>query len=160
MVKLAGDAVDEIEQFENMRCIGSLEACARIFSLPQSERFPSVQQLTVHLPGEQNVLFEEGEGRSVLNDHNKLKTELQEFFTYNKRNPGTMVKYCDFPEFYRWKGFEKEWVKRTIKTGTIGRLYTVHPSSGDQYYLRLLLHHNISKGNFSESFICIKDFFC
>ena len=151
MVKLAGDSVDEIEQFENMRCIGSLEAFARIFSLPQSERFPSVQQLRVHLPNEQIVLFEEGAERSALDNERKCKTELTEFFAYNKRNPGTMVRYCDFPEFFLWNKLKREWTKRKLKTGTIERVFTVHPSSGDRYYLRLLLHHNFCKGQILTS---------
>ena len=71
MVKLAGEITDEIEHFENMRCIGSVEACARIFSLPQSERYPSVQQLSVHLPKQQVDVFHEGSEQRAVADEGK-----------------------------------------------------------------------------------------
>ena len=38
------------------------------------------------------------------------------------------------------------WSKRKLSNGTIGRVFTVHPSAGDKYYLRILLHHNFCKG--------------
>ena len=149
MVKLAGQVSDEIDQFENMRCIGALEACARIFSLAQSERYPSVQQLTVHLPKQQLVLFHEGKEETIVADESKCKTELTEFFSFNKNNPGTVVKYCDFPEYFAWNKIEKCWSKRKLNKGAIGRVYTVHPFAGDRYYLRMLLHHNFCKGKHS-----------
>ena len=165
MVKLTCDITDEIEHFENMRCIGALEACARIFSLPQSERYPSVQQLPVHLPRKQNIVFEEGRERDVITDVARCKTELTEFFNFNMNNLGSMVKYCDFPEFFFWNKKAKCWIKRRINTGTIGRVYTVHPSAGDRYYLRLLLHHNFCKGGrllllYCLLFLCLLCCFC
>ena len=74
MVNLNDDGI-EIEQFENIRSIGSLEACSRLFYMPQSERFPSVQQLTVHLSLEQVVVFNEGEERSVFQDEGSHRTD-------------------------------------------------------------------------------------
>lgn len=55
--------------------------------------------------------------------------------------------YQDFDKYYAWKKVEEEgfyrWVRRTgqstKETSNIGRLASVHPSSGDKYYLRLLL---------------------
>ena len=146
MVKFNGPVDDEIEQYMNLRCIGSLEACSRLFSIPQAERFPSVQQLTVHLAGQQSVLFEEGTEVTAASSALLQKTELTEFFAYNKQKPQTRVKYCDFPECFLWLKAERKWTERKIKTGTIGRVYTVHPSAGEKYYLRMLLHHDFCKG--------------
>ena len=148
MVKISEKVDDEISQFENMRCIGSLEACSRVFSIPQSERFPSVQPLTVHLPLEQMVFFVEGNERNAAHDAAQHKTELTEFFEFNKQNPAVKTKYCDFPEFFFWDRQRKLWRKRKTKTCTIGRLFAVHPSSGDRFYLRMLLHHDFCKGNY------------
>ena len=145
MVRL-NDTGDEIEQFENMRSIGSLEACSRLFSIPQSERFPSVQQLTVHLPLEQIVVFNEGEERLVLQDERSHKTELTEFFQINLMHPNVKTKYCDFPELFKWSIHDRQWSKRKVKTGTIGRVFTVHPSCGERFYLRILLHHDFCRG--------------
>ena len=72
MVKFNGPVDDEIEQYMNLRCIGSLEACSRLFSIPQAERFPSVQQLA----GQQSVLFEEGTEVTAASSALLQKTEL------------------------------------------------------------------------------------
>ena len=152
MVKIGTDKKDEISDFENMRCIGPLEACSRIFSIPQSERFPAVQQLTVHLPREQSVIFEEGGEREAATNKELRKTQLTEFFEFNRLNPDVRLKYCDFPEQFKWMSLEKRWRRRKTKNGTIGRVYTVHPSSGERFYLRMLLHHDFCKGKFHAKF--------
>ena len=145
MVKLS-EIGDEIDHFENMRCIGSLEACARLLSIPQSERYPSVQQLTVHLPLEQVLVFREQGEKEALRNEVTQKTELTEFFAFNREQSHVRTKYCDFPEFFKWNSQERVWRVRKIKTGTIGRVYTVHPSCGERFYLRMLLHHDFCKG--------------
>ena len=59
MVRIDNEVFAEIAAYQNMRYIGSQEACGRILSIPQSERFPSEQTLPVHLPREQLILFAE-----------------------------------------------------------------------------------------------------
>ena len=139
---------DEIEQFQNMRSLGALEACSRIFSLQQSERYPAVQQLTVHLPLQQQILFDEGEEVQAVADALRHKTHLTEFFEYNRLHPATSTRYCDFPERFLWSPQQRNWKARMVKNGTIGRVYTVHPSAGEKFYLRMLLHHDFCKGEF------------
>ena len=53
----------------------------------------------------------------------------------------TDLTYLDFPSFYTWDGTKRKWNrhKRPFKSDTIGRIYTAHPSSGDKFYLRMLL---------------------
>ena len=53
----------------------------------------------------------------------------------------TDLTYLDFPSFYTWDGTKRKWNrrKRPFKSDTIGRIYTSHPSSGDKFYLRMLL---------------------
>ena len=102
MVKLSGANEDEIEAYQNMRSIGSLEACSRILSINQYERFPSVQQLPIHLQGGQTVLFAEGSEAAAASSEKNARTPLTEFFAFNKRKPTTRVKYSDFPEFFLW----------------------------------------------------------
>ena len=63
-----------------MRCIGSLDACARFFSIPQSKKFPSVRVLTIHLPLEQLVTFAEGDEQRIASNSEMHKTELTDFF--------------------------------------------------------------------------------
>ncbi len=147
MLRVKESPANEIDYFQNLRSIGALEACSRLFSLPQSDRHPAVQALTVHLPKERSIFFAEGREHSILNSELTQKTELTEFFTFNRLNRGTNVRYCDFPEYFLWCRTQRKWKIRKTRTGTIGRIYTVHPSCGDRFYLRLLLHHEFCKGN-------------
>uniref|UniRef100_A0A2N9FJU1 ATP-dependent DNA helicase n=1 Tax=Fagus sylvatica TaxID=28930 RepID=A0A2N9FJU1_FAGSY len=59
------------------------------------------------------------------------------------------ITYADFPTKWVWHNNVKQWQRR--KSGNcIGRVYYAHPSSGEKFYLRMLL--NIIKGprNFKE----------
>lgn len=49
------------------------------------------------------------------------------------------------PRFYVWHKKEKQWKPRLRQFDTIGRIYSVHPVSGDLFYLRMLLHHKHSE---------------
>ena len=46
---LRSDQVDEISEYQNARYVSSNEAAWRILEFPIHERFPTVQQLSVHL---------------------------------------------------------------------------------------------------------------
>ena len=51
--------------------------------------------------------------------------------------------YCDFPTKWVWYRKQREWCPR--KSGRcIGRIFHAHPTSGDRFYLRMLL--NVVKG--------------
>ena len=51
--------------------------------------------------------------------------------------------YCDFPTKWVWHRKQREWCPR--KSGRcIGRIFHAHPTSGDCFYLRMLL--NLVKG--------------
>ena len=52
--------VDEIQNFQDARCIGACEACWRIFEFNLYERSPPVEALCVHLPNEHQALLAEG----------------------------------------------------------------------------------------------------
>ena len=61
-----------------------------------------------------------------------------------------MLTYADFPKQWVWHTNPKRWEKR--KAGnTIGRIYFVHPNSGEQYSLRSELYNGlmdtVSKGD-------------
>ncbi len=146
MVRMDGEIEDEIDHYENCRSIGALEAASRLLSLPQCERFPSVQPLAIHLANENLVVFSEEGARQVAENPLSGKTQLTEFFATNGAFPGTRVKYCDFPESFWCYVKSKKWLKTKSNNGTFGRVYTVHPSASDRFYLRMLLHHEHCKG--------------
>lgn len=57
----------------------------------------------------------------------------------NRSNPqARSLTYCEFPTEWSWDTSSRSWSQR--KRGRkIGRIYYVHPSSGELYYLRMLL---------------------
>ena len=52
------------------------------------------------------------------------------------------LKYPDFVEQHTWVKKSRSWKPRGRNGETpVGRVYTVHPSAGEVFYLRTLLHH-------------------
>ena len=139
---------DEISDFEDLRSVGSSEAAWQIFNFNITKKHPAVYSLRCHLEGEHHVVFDENSVESVVEQ--QKTTELTGFFAYNHENPGTMVKYVDFPKKCVWK--EKEWRTRKAAFDTIGRVHSIHPAAGDVFYLRMLLHqdHCMGKMSFDE----------
>ena len=66
MVRIDNEVVDEIAAYQNMRYFGSQEACGRILSFPQSERFLSAQSLPVQFLTEQLILFAENRVKEAV----------------------------------------------------------------------------------------------
>ena len=74
------------------------------------------------------------------------------FFDLCKLDPfAKTILYCDVPCFYVWNASRKAWERRKqgadveghpgVKaTEALGRVYTVHPSNAECFFLRLLLH--------------------
>ena len=80
------------------------------------------------------------------------------FFEYNYLHPNTFVSYVEFPEHFVYDTKNKIWKARKNASETIGRVHSVHPMAGDVYYLRMLLHHDHSKGKKSfEDLMSIDD---
>ena len=62
----------------------------------------------------------------------------------NKHNPATkQLIYTKFPSSWVWNRDKKKWFIRQ-KGISIGRIFYVHPYSGESFYLRMLL--NIMRG--------------
>lgn len=51
----------------------------------------------------------------------------------------SVATYMDFPSKHVWNVSTKVWTQRKNLTPAIGRMYSVSPSQGEKYYLRLLL---------------------
>ncbi|XP_055960816.1 uncharacterized protein LOC126682230 isoform X2 [Mercurialis annua] len=147
-----GDSItqDEIKSYLDCRYISATEACWRIFEFDMFYREPAVERLPFHLPGEQNVVFGECSTLDqVLNNPNICKTKLTEWMKANSlHEDARTLTYSEFPMKWVWHDKDKEWKRR--KNGKcIGRIYFAHPSSGERYYLRMLL--NVVKGPTSFS---------
>ena len=62
----------------------------------------------------------------------------------NKTNEDTrQLTYTEFPIKFIWNNKNKIWTHRQ-NGHTIARTFYIHPSSGELYYLKLLLNHQKS----------------
>jgi hypothetical protein len=103
-------------------------------------RIPVVERLVVHLPNNNYVQYEPGATLTSLLESPVVKSSmLTEWFNTNARNPGYRhLTYCDFPTEWSWHSSDRLWRKRT-PCHKIGRMYYVHPTAGELYYLCMLL---------------------
>jgi hypothetical protein len=143
-IKNTGDAdddgVDEIEEYRACRYICSHDSFWRCYGYDIHSKQPSVERLAVHLLNKHVVRFRAKASLPELVNNNLLqKTMLTEWFVANIKNPSARsLTYCDFPTKWSWVAENKKWVKRK-RSDKIGRIYYVHPSTGELYYLRMLL---------------------
>ena len=137
----------EIEEYVDLRSVGSSEASWHLLNFNISQNKPAVYALRVHLENENQIVYDMGSEEQSL--EKQRYTELTGFFQFNADNPGTRITYVDFPESLTWNSVEKQWRWRKNTSDTIGRIHSVHSAAGDVYYLRMLLHHDHSKGKIS-----------
>uniref|UniRef100_A0A0A9DV49 ATP-dependent DNA helicase n=1 Tax=Arundo donax TaxID=35708 RepID=A0A0A9DV49_ARUDO len=134
--------INEVKEYLDCRYICEQDACWRIFGFDIHRHFSPVERLPVHLPNENNIVYDAQANMSqVICNENLRKTILTEWFVANKLHPNARkLTYCEFPSKWRWIEKTKSWEPRQIG-GKIGRLYYVHPSIGERYYLRMFLIH-------------------
>jgi hypothetical protein len=112
-----------------------------VFGFEIHWHFPSVQRMPVHLLDENYVTYSaQADMSQVVSQEFLRRTMLTEWFAANQRYPEARnLLYCDFPSQWRWDDRTRAWEKRPRETVKIGRIYFVHPSSGERYYLSMLL---------------------
>ncbi|KAL6130538.1 hypothetical protein ACLB2K_068917 [Fragaria x ananassa] len=134
---------DEISQFVDARWVCAPEALWKIFKFALNKVYPTVERLQIHLPNMQQVTFNaERTVEDILDDDRPKMSMLTEFFTLNQSEENAMAYlYREIPEHYRWDKDIKKWVKRIRNWKVIGRIYSVSPSEGEKFYLRVLLNH-------------------
>ena len=133
-------AIDEIQSYFDGRYICGCEAAYRIFGFDIHYRSISVHRLSFHLPGNKNVTFKEDENLQKVVQREKWKlSQLEAFFKLNRDDPtARKYTYDEIPQHYVWNETDRVWTTR--KRGRqIGRLLYTHHSSGEIWYLRLLL---------------------
>ncbi|KAK9056547.1 hypothetical protein SSX86_023909 [Deinandra increscens subsp. villosa] len=147
------EVIDEIQNFIDGRFICPHEASWRILNFPIHHRDPAVQVLCVHLPGQQSITFRDRNSlRDVVGNPMSRKITLTKWLLNNISHPeGRHLRYVDYLKVYRWDSSRKRWIKRaTKKKPSIGRLVYVHPSSGELFYLRMLLNHKTRCTSFND----------
>ncbi len=147
---------DEIQEYIDARYVSASEAVWRIFKMKLHGRFPAVQKLQVHLPNQQTVVFsEDADLQEVVGKSNIQKTTLTEWFTANRNYASARdTPYAKFLQRWVWNKTSKKWTPRHRGT-KISRVYYVHPTSGERYYLWMLL--NVVCGATSFEDLCTVD---
>ncbi|XP_074336273.1 uncharacterized protein LOC141673427 [Apium graveolens] len=132
--------IDEINAYFDGRYLCGVESTYRIFGFPIHHRSISVERLQFHLPGDKNCTFRANEalGKVAAREKNKF-SKLEAFFYLNSVNVNARkYTYDEIPRFYVWNDGERKWTMR--KRGfQIGRLCYAHHSTGEPWFLRLLL---------------------
>nr|XP_017255894.1 PREDICTED: uncharacterized protein LOC108225517 isoform X3 [Daucus carota subsp. sativus] len=132
--------VDEIQAYFDGRYVCGAEAAYRIFGFPIHHRTLSVERLPFHLPGQKNCTFRASEKlEKVLERENERLSKLEAFFMLNKFDINARrYTYDQIPQHYVWNDLARRWTTRK-RGAQIGRLSYTHHSSGEVWYLRMLL---------------------
>ena len=134
-----GQVDNEIKAYLEGRYISASEAVYRILEMDMHCMYPAVDRLPVHLPGDQMVTFEEGQAARAVEEGPK-DTKLTAFFKLMQHNAEfRTLKYSEVVDRFTWEAQPRRWKLRTNRSNTMGRMYAVHPSAGDRFFLRLLL---------------------
>lgn len=136
---------NEIKQYHDCRYISPCEACRRIFSFPIHGRSPAVERLYFHLPNEQSVFFKDDQNiDSLLSKASVKESMFTSWIEANKKySEGKNLTYAQFVSKFVYKPKKRCWKLRQ-KGYTIGRLNWVPPSTGELFYLRIMLF--VAKG--------------
>ncbi|XP_053968313.1 uncharacterized protein LOC128869734 [Anastrepha ludens] len=145
----AENSNDEVTQYQMGRYVSSNEGMWRIFSFSIHERHPTVVHLAVHLENGQRVYFTDA---NVLQRVDRPpSTTLTSFFEMCQNDDfARTLLYSEMPRYYTWNQSSKKFQRRkrgqpvpgypqVLSTDALGRLYAVHRSQDECFYLRLLL---------------------
>ena len=151
---------DEVLQYQTGRYISSNEAFWRIYGFAIHERFPAVVHLSVHLENGQRVYFTENNINRLLEQ--PPDTTLTAFFKLCRTDSfATTLLYNEIPTYYTWNKSRKEFNRRkrgvpvpgysnVLSAKTLSRMYMVHPSQSECFFLRILLHHVRGPKSFAD----------
>ncbi len=132
---------DEIKKYLDCRYVSASKAAWRIFKFDMHERFPTVERLQYHLPNQQMVLFhDDNDVQEVATQSAISRMMLTEWFKTNQESKvARILTFDQFPQQWVWNRKLQRWTMR--KRGfAIGRMYYTHSTSGERYYLRMLLN--------------------
>ncbi|GJZ51267.1 ATP-dependent DNA helicase PIF1 [Tanacetum coccineum] len=137
--------IDEIKNYLNCRFLAPCEAVWRLFSFDIHYSYPTVMQLSFHLPNQNAITLRDSEQLPALLEKEGIDiTMFTDWFELNKRDPAARAHtYAEIPTHYVWHEKEKLWKQRKQRK-CIGRIVYSSPASGERYYLRMLL--NVVRG--------------
>ncbi|XP_016178806.1 uncharacterized protein LOC107621286 [Arachis ipaensis] len=145
----SSQVVDEIKQYYDCRYLSPSESMWRILAYDIHHRWPSVQRLTFHLPNQQHVVFDDADITTHVYLRNKdLLTMFTGWMMANRWFPdGRSLTYVEYLEKFVYCSNSREWKPRQ-RGFSIGRLSFAHPTSGELFYMRMLLNEACSAMGF------------
>ncbi|PIA58337.1 hypothetical protein AQUCO_00500336v1 [Aquilegia coerulea] len=146
--------IDKVKTYLDCRYISASEASWRIFGFSTQFRDPAVERLLFHLENEQQVTYRDTDDTTeVLQKASTTKTKFLQWMEIDKANPdnpdANTLTYAEFPSKWRWVEKDLKWIPRK-RCRVIGRIYYAHPTSGERYYLRILLKHVKGARNYED----------
>ncbi|XP_010479356.2 PREDICTED: uncharacterized protein LOC104758217 [Camelina sativa] len=132
--------IDEIKEYYDCRYVSPVEATWRMWGFDLHHSSTTVQRLSFHLEGEQNITMEdEDDVDDVLTRPRNHTSQLLEWMKMNQHNTEAQeLTYIEFPKHFVWNKTKREWTKRK-RNSAVGRMHFISPSAGDEFYMRILL---------------------
>ncbi|KAJ8940615.1 hypothetical protein NQ318_004539 [Aromia moschata] len=134
--------LDEIKQYQDGRNVGAMEAAWRLFEFRMHERSHAVMVLPLHLPGEDELFFDEDEGQEDIERRLGAPSKLEAWFALNTANEAARAfKYQEIPEHFTWD--HGAWCPRRQTSKMLGCIAEVSPAEErmEKFYLRKVLCH-------------------
>ncbi|XP_058726301.1 uncharacterized protein LOC131597634 [Vicia villosa] len=143
--------IDEIKQYIDCRYVSPSEASWRIYGFPIHGRKPAVERLHFHCEGQHSVYYTDISNVSnVLEKPSVTESMFTAWFEANQKyTEAQQLTYSNFVSKFVYVKKKREWKPRQ-KGYTIGRLIWVPPTTGELYFLRMMLTHVKGPRNYSE----------
>lgn len=151
--------IDECQDFIDSSYMTPCAAFDKIIESKLYYQHPPIKRLSVHEPNLHTLNFRADATAEEIDEASADSTSLLlEFFkvcsdirngkydNHPKINELRQLRYIEVPEFFSWT--KNTWKIRTTKSFQIGRIYTVHLSKKELYYIRLLLSHVVLPTSF------------
>ncbi|KAH1161826.1 hypothetical protein GYH30_000623 [Glycine max] len=125
---------------DEIKYISPCESTWRIFGFPIHGRKPSVERLQFHLPGQHSVLYQDHDDINDLLSNPGISES--KFIAWMNTNQvfveGQSLTYSEFVTKFVYNQKQRCWQLRK-KGYTTGRLQWVPPTTGELFYLRMML---------------------
>ncbi|XP_020262692.1 uncharacterized protein LOC109838679 [Asparagus officinalis] len=145
----------EIQHYLDCRYVSAPEAIWRIFGFDIHYRTPAVERLPFHLPDQESIIFKDNDNlNDILNDIGSKQTKFNGWMEANKLYQRQKISHMLNYQLNLY-GRQMREDGNQERRGSVGRLVYAHPSSGERFYLRLLL--NVVRGPTSYADIKNKD---
>ena len=119
------------------------EAFWRLSKYKMHEQSRTIIQLSVRLPDQQPVYFQQEHEHEALERSSHGETQLTAWFKLNEEDEtARQYLYTEIPTYYLFNNTLKKWVQRKRNgNNIISRMYSVSPKEHERFYLRVLLLH-------------------